>query len=97
MKQGLLTCLAEDVPQLREVHDLDAFERPAMGSGEYGELVRRFEKGHQEGALLTRHAASEELESQRRLARARLAFQQIETSRGQPASQDIIQAIDADG
>ena len=63
MEQGLLAGLAEDAAQVREVHDLDAVERPAMRSGEGGQLVERLGKGDQEGALLARHADLEELEA----------------------------------
>ena len=97
MEHGLLTCLAEDAAQVREVHDLDALERPAMRSGERGKLVERLGERHQERGLVTRHAGMEKLERQRRLARTCLAFQQIQASHRQSAHQDSVQAVDAGG
>ena len=59
--------------------------------------VQRLGEGHQEGGLLARHTGMQELERQRRLARTRLAFEQIEAGHRQPAHEDTVQAVDTGG
>ena len=72
-------------------------ERPAVRCGEGSQLVQRLGKGNQECRLLACCTDLQELEGQGRLARACLAFEQIEARPGQAACQDAIQAVDAGG
>src|SRR5512138_43724 len=64
-----------------------------MRSGDSAEFFGGFRKRDVEAALTGACTVEQELERERRLARARRAFQQIEPLLRQPAAEDVIQSL----
>jgi hypothetical protein len=95
MKDGGLVAFADDRIRAGEVPHLDAFERPAVRAAGVFEVASRFRERDVEDGLACAHARERELERERRLARARIALNQIEAAPAKPAEQEIVEPADA--
>jgi hypothetical protein len=75
--------------------DVDALKGPAVGQRYCADFLFRLGQGDVQDPLALSHALHQELERERGLARARLAFQQVKPVGCEAAAQDVVQAFDA--
>ena len=78
-----------------ELEDLDALERPSVRLGDTTQLRRAFGERDVERAFSPGPPLEQEMERDRRLARAGLSVDQIEMVRRQPPMEDRIQTGNA--
>ena len=94
MKQGLLL-LGVKGGLGQHLHHRDTVERPAMARRRGPEFVCRLAERDVHAALSQASALKQELQRERRLARAGSAFDHIDSGAGQAAGEDVIKAGDA--
>ena len=73
----------------------DAVERPAVRLRHGVQLSLRLRQRDVEGRFTPANAIQQELERQRRLAGARVTFDQVDLAGRESATEDIVEAIDA--
>ncbi len=74
-----------------EFEDLDPVERPAVRLRHVQQLFLALGQSDVETALILVAALEQELQPQRRLAGARLTFEQVDSLGGEPSSEDVIE------
>jgi hypothetical protein len=79
----------------RELANVDAFERPAVRLRDPLQLALRLGQRHVQDALAASHAFEQELQCERRLARAGHAFDEVDAIGRQPAAQDFVETGDS--
>src|SRR5690606_35736835 len=74
-------------------------QRQAVRGGRLEQLVAGLRQRDVEDGLARLHAGQQELQAHRGLARARFAFEQVQAVGGEPAAEDVVEALDtrADG
>jgi hypothetical protein len=91
MKNGLLLALTKDLVDGGQFENVDASEIPAMGGRDAEQFLPRFGQGDIKATLAARHAFKEELQGERRFARTRRAFEQVNPIARQPAEENRVE------
>src|SRR4051794_39174593 len=92
MEHGVLLGRIEAILGRHELADGDAAEVPAVRVGDRADFLLRLGERHVEHWLAFSRPLEQELESQRRLARARHAFEEIQAVRRKAAAQDVVES-----
>jgi hypothetical protein len=77
-----------------DLEHVDVVERPAMRGGGGAQLLLGLRKSHEQAALALRHAVQQELQRQRGLSGAGIAFDEKKAIRNESPAEHVIQPRD---
>ena len=76
----------------RQLDDLDTFQRPAMGMGDFLDFFPSLGKADVQNLFAGPGAFEKKLEGERGLAAARLTLNQVEPARREASTEDVVQS-----
>jgi hypothetical protein len=95
LKHALLEIETGELLQRRHVVDVDRIERPVVRRRGGAEFLFGLGQGDQQAALVARAASKQKLQCQRGLASAWSALDEMQSTTGQSAPENVVQPFDA--